>query len=287
MTKLSRVSKYYDDTEVVDTSVLINEGQIYGFVELNGSRKNSTIKTIMRYIKNNISSLNLEEKNNIGYLPSDLSFDDDLTVSEMIGYNDTFYHNQYFDDGIKYASLLNLDLNKKINNLSMSNLKKLGFVLTLMHNPKIIVIDEPINGLDAKTQDELISVLNEEKKRGKIIFISSRNLVEISKICDQIGLVEDGQIEKIISINELMKNEYMIVTIFCKDIKKKRLPLKDMMIKTLKDNEIKFIYKNNVNELIKILANIKIDKMLIEETNLEDILLYYYSGKKDLKGTFD
>ena len=267
--------------------MLINEGQIYGFVELNGSRKNSTIKTIMRYIKNNISSLNLEEKNNIGYLPSDLSFDDDLTVSEMIGYNDTFYHNQYFDDGIKYASLLNLDLNKKINNLSMSNLKKLGFVLTLMHNPKIIVIDEPINGLDAKTQDELISVLNEEKKRGKIIFISSRNLVEISKICDQIGLVEDGQIEKIISINELMKNEYMIVTIFCKDIKKKRLPLKDMMIKTLKDNEIKFIYKNNVNELIKILANIKIDKMLIEETNLEDILLYYYSGKKDLKGTFD
>ena len=281
MTKLSRVSKYYDNSQMIDASVLIKEGKIYGFVELNGSNKNSTIKTIMRFIKNNGSTLDIEDKNRIGYLPSELSFDDDLTVMEMIGYNDTFYDNKFFNEGIQYASILELDLNKKINNLSMGNLRKLGFVLTLMHNPKIIILDEPISGLDSKTQDLLINILNEEKKKNKIILISSRNLVEISKICDEIGLIEDGKIEKIISIDELMKNEYMIVTILCKDIKKKRLPLKDMIIKTLKDNEIKFIYKNDINELIKILSGIKIDKMLIEETNLEDILLYYYSGKKN------
>ena len=76
-----------------------------------------------------------------------------------------------------------------------------------------------------------------------------------------------------------MKNEYMVVTIFCQDIKKQPLPLKDMMIKTLKDDEIKFVYKNNINELIKILSTMTVDKVLIEEVSLEDIFLDYYRGK--------
>lgn len=280
MLKLSRVSKYYDDkVGIEDVSFEIKPGQIYGFIGPNGSGKSTTIRTIMKYLKKNSGEISVTDKKNIGYLPSEINLYEDLNVLEMIKYNDNFYDNKYLDQGIKYAKKLNLDLTKNIKELSLGNLKKLGIVLTLMHDPKLIILDEPTSGLDPLMQDELIKILKEEKEKGKAILFSSHNLVEIRKISDIVGIIENGKIVKVLTIDDLMKNEYMIITIFCKDIKKQPLPLKDMMIKVLKDDEIKFVYKNNINELIKILSTMTVDKILIEEVSLEDIFLDYYRGK--------
>lgn len=284
MVKLSKVSKYYGNNIGIENIDLeIKKGEIYGFIGKNGAGKSTTIRTILKYIKASSGEIEVPDKKNIGYLPSEINLYDDMTVLEMIKYNDTFYDNKYLKNGLNYAEIFKLDLDKKISDLSLGNKKKLGLVLTLMHKPEVLIFDEPTSGLDPIMQDIFFNMLKELKKKNRIIFLSSHNLTEVRNICDKISIIKDGHIEKVLSVSELDNNECFLVTVKCPDIKKKNLPLKDMIIKSLDDTEIKFIYKNDINELIKYLSTIKISKLLIEETKLEDIFMEYYKdgyGKK-------
>ncbi|MDD3241316.1 MAG: ABC transporter ATP-binding protein [Bacilli bacterium] len=286
MLKINNLTKYYGKNKgVEDINLDISKGEIFGFIGPNGSGKSTTIKCIMNLInKNNgeifinkeeIKKKNFNIKEKIGYLPSEVNLYDDLTVKQMIEYSNSFYKKDCMKKANELVKRLELDLNKKIEQLSLGNLKKVGIVLTFMHSPKIAILDEATSGLDPLMQEEFYKILLEEKEKGMTIFFSSHILSEIKKVCDRVAIIKNGQIIKIENINTIRNNEFITITIEANNIKEFKKILNDSIIEE-NHKMIKFIYTGDINKLIKELNKYDVDKLLIEEPSIEEIFMHYY-----------
>lgn len=284
--EINNLTKYYGKVKGIENlSLSLNEGEIFGLIGPNGAGKSTTIRAILNLI-NKTSGIvyingkefnkdDIETKKLIGYLPSEVSLYEDLTVKEMID-----YHESYYTTSKKRRSelikILKLDETKKIEDLSFGNLKKLGIVLAFLHEPKILILDEPTSGLDPIMQQEFYKLLLEEKKKNTTIIYSTHILSEVSKICDRVGIIREGKLIKVESIEELCNKSMGYITIISNDIDK---IIKDFAIKPdiIDKKAIKFPNNFEYNDLIKKLSKYNISKLLIEDMNLEDVLLHYYN----------
>ena len=284
--KIEHLKKYYGNIKgVEDVSLQINKGDIYGFIGPNGAGKSTTIRSIMGLI--NITSGNIffndqlldmediETKKKIGYLPSEINLYDDMLVKEILDYHASFFSKKTLKRRKELVKVLKIDERKKIEDLSLGNLKKVGIVLALMHEPELLILDEPTSGLDPLMQNIFHNILLEEKEKGTTILYSSHVLSEVSSISNKIGFIKDGVIIKEDLIDNILKNNYTYLTLSSKDIDKIKKDL-SLPIKKEANNEITFINKMDVNELIKRLSHYKIDKLLIENISLEDLFENYY-----------
>ena len=284
--EIKNLTKYYGKVlGVKDLSLTLNNGEIFGFIGPNGAGKSTTIRCIMNLINKtegtvllNGKELDKDEvslKELIGYLPSEIHLYEDLTVKQILNYHESFYKKSIHKRRRELVKRLKLDESKKIEDLSLGNLKKLGIVLAFSHEPKLLILDEPTSGLDPIMQQVFYELLREEKDKGTTIFYSTHILSEISKICDRVGIIKDGELLKVEKVEEMQKKNLNFVMVESEEIDKiiKDLNL-DVALK--RNNTIRF--KNNLSsdKLIKSLAKYKIDKVLIEEATLEDIFLHYY-----------
>ncbi len=284
--EIKNLTKYYGKVKGVENlSLKLEEGEVFGFIGPNGAGKSTTIRSIMNLINKTDGKVyfdgkefdkdDIDIKEKIGYLPSEVHLYEDFTVKQMLDYHESFYKKDINAKRRELVKLLELDENKKIEDLSLGNTKKLGIILAFMHSPKLLILDEPTSGLDPIMQQVFYELLQKEKEKGTTIFYSTHILSEISKICDRVGIIKDGTLLKIETINELRKKNLTYVTIESPDLDKivKKLNINDYEQST---NQIKF--KNNIlpNELIKKLSEFNITKILIEEATLEDVFLHYY-----------
>lgn len=285
--EIRNLTKYYGKVlGVKDLSLTLYEGEIFGFIGPNGAGKSTTIKSIMNLINKTKGSIlfngkelekdDIKTKELIGYLPSEIHLYDDLTVKAMLDYHESFYKKNCHKRRTELVKKLKLDETKKIEELSLGNLKKLGIVLSFMHEPKLIILDEPTSGLDPIMQQVFYKLLLEEKKKGTTIFYSTHILSEISKVCDRIGIIKEGNLLTIETMKEMQNKNLNFVTIKSNDITKIISDLK-LDIKSNKENIIKFKSEIPADKLIKVIAKYKIDQILIEEPTLEDIFLHYYN----------
>ena len=211
--EIKNLTKYHGKTLAVkDLSLELKEGEIFGFIGPNGAGKSTTIRSIMNLINKTkgevyflgetLTKDNLILKEQIGYLPSEVFLYEDLTVKEMLDYHESFYKKNLSKRRKELVKKLKLDESKKIEDLSLGNQKKLGIVLAFMHEPKLLILDEPTSGLDPIMQQVFYDLLQEEKEKGTTIFYSTHILSEISKICDRVGIIKEGNLLKVESIKE-------------------------------------------------------------------------------------
>ena len=193
----------------------------------------------------------------------------------MFDYHESFYKENIHARRKQLVEILKVDESKKVEDLSLGNLKKVGIVLALMHSPKILILDEPTSGLDPIMQQTFYSLLKEEKEKGTTILYSTHILSEISKICDRVGIIKDGVLLTIELIEEIQQKNLNYVTLESEDIDKIIEQLQVDVIER-NNNTIRFKNNHNFDFLIKTLSHYKIDKVLIEEATLEDIFLHYY-----------
>ena len=144
-----------------------------------------------------------------------------------------------------------------------------------MHKPKILILDEPTSGLDPIMQNVFYDLLKEEKSKGNTIFYSTHILSEVSKICDRVGIIKDGNLIKVEKIEDLSKKSLTFVTITSEQSKE---IAKDLKVNIVSEDGNAIKFGNNLphDELIKKLSKYKIDRILIEEATLEDMFLHYY-----------
>ncbi len=286
MLKIENLTKFYGPIKgVEELSLEVKKGEIFGFIGPNGSGKSTTIRCIMNLINKTSGKIiingrinqkdDLEIKKIVGYLPTEVNLYDDLTVKEMLDYNESFYEKDCHKRRRELVQHLQVEESKKLEDLSQGNLKKVGIILALMHQPKLIILDEPTSGLDPLMQEEFYRILLEEKKRGATIFCSTHILGEIKKICDRVGIIKDGNLIKIESLNELKNNQFEIITIKSKEITKIKKKLKGKIITEDKET-LKILYSQPIDELINILSQYKIEKILIEDPEIEELFLHYY-----------
>ncbi len=284
--EIKHLKKYYGTTRgVEDVSLKLDKGDIYGFIGPNGAGKSTTIRTIMGLINKTDGNIyikgkeldkdDIEIKKIIGYLPSEVNLYDDMTVKELFDYHESFYDFDISKKRKELVKTLKIDESKKIESLSLGNLKKVGITLALMHDPEMLILDEPTSGLDPIIQNAFHELLLKEKEKGTTILYSSHVLSEVSNICDKVGIIKDGKIIKEDLIENVKKDNCTYLTVASKDISsiKKELKLK---IISEKDNEVRFLNDKDADTIIKILSKYQTDKLLIEEISLEDLFINYY-----------
>jgi len=290
--EISNLSKYYGKNRgVLDIDLEVREGEIFGFIGPNGAGKSTTIRTMLNLIaptKGDIRIFGMDSVKEadkiaqyIGYLPSEVFYYDDMKVKDLLNYSASFYKKDCSVKIQELSALLELDLNRKIEDLSYGNRKKVGIVQGLLHDPKLIILDEPTSGLDPLMQQKFFQLLLDENKKGKTIFFSSHILSEVQKLCHRVAIIKEGEIIKLQDMATLKKETYKRFTIETDhDLKNALDKIEGISDLTISENLHRFIYKGNLNSITGLLSGIQIHDILIEEPTLEEIFLHYYEKEE-------
>ena len=287
---ITDLTKFYGKVRgIEDLSLKIGEGEIFGFIGPNGAGKSTTIRILMnlifptggsaRIMGMDVVSETKKIKTQVGYIPSDASAYSYMDVFEFLSYCIRFYRVQNGEMRIRELSgLFELDLKRKIADLSMGNRKKVSIVQSLLHNPKILILDEPTTGLDPLMQSVFFELLRTENMKGMTILFSSHILSEVQMLCKRVAIIKGGKIIQVEDIETLRKKQLKKVYIESGEIIKMEnfsIPGIEKVI-TGPGNIISFMYLGNMKELIGMLSGKNIINLMIEEPSLEEIFMHYY-----------
>lgn len=286
--EFKNLTKTYGKARGIENiSFNVEEGEIFGFIGPNGSGKSTAIRTMLSIIYPTSGSVSIfgkdsvkdakEIKKNIGYLPSEVFYYDNMKVIDLLKYSASFYKKDCSKKIHDLAEDMNLDLNKKIDDLSFGNRKKVGIVQALLHEPKLIILDEPTGGLDPLMQQKFFEILIEENKKGSTILFSSHILSEVQKMCSRVAIIKEGKLVKLEKISTLKETNHKKFQIEVKDkIDEDYFKINGVSSLNVNENNVSFLFRGDINEMVKKLSKINISNILIEEPDLEEIFMHYY-----------
>lgn len=288
---LNELTKHYGKHRGINNlSFSVNQGEFFGFIGPNGAGKSTTIRTLMGLIRPtggsaSIFDLDCHSKasviaRDVGYLPSENSYYENMKVRELLQYTADLYGMDCKTKMKELADRLNLDLSRKIADLSLGNKKKVGIVSAIMTSPKLIIMDEPTSGLDPLIQQAFYDILKEENSRGATVFFSSHVLSEVQKLCGRVAILKEGQLIGIQSIKELRESGYKKVSLSAKEaIPRDFFDLSGIAnyAETADKTSVSFMYNGNITAIIDKLHLLHLDDVLLEEPSLEEIFMHYYA----------
>jgi len=171
---------------------------------------------------------------------------------------------------------MELDLNRKIQDLSYGNKKKVGIVQGLLHSPKLIILDEPTSGLDPLMQQKFFNLISKENELGATVFFSSHILSEVQQLCHRVAIIKDGEIVSIEDVKSLKKDNYKKFTISGEKLNHGKFNIEGVTQLIESENKVSFFFKGDVNIMIHLLNSLKLNNVLIEDPTLEEIFMHYY-----------
>ena len=285
--EIKNLTKSYGKNRGIDNvNLTINEGEIFGFIGPNGAGKSTTIKTLLNLIfptsgEAKIFGLDCVKettkiKEYIGYVPSEVRYYDDMTVKEIIDYAKSFKKNLDEEYVARLIKLFDVELSKKIYQLSLGNKKKVSIIQALIHKPKLLILDEPTNGLDPLVQKHLFDELIALNKHGSTIFLSSHNLTEVEEFCHRVAIIKEGKIVEVRKLDDFAHKTLKKVSITVdKDITKEIEALGGLIVEHA-ENTIMFNYDKDINELIALISKYTVSNLIIEERKLSEEFMTYY-----------
>lgn len=286
--EINNLTKTYGKARgISNVNFNVKEGEIFGFIGPNGSGKSTTIRTILSLIFPTSGSAKIFGKDciefapeiakEIGYLPSEVFYYDNMKVMDLLKYSASFYKKDCTKRIKELAEIMDLDLTKKIDDLSLGNKKKVGIVQGLLHDPKLIILDEPTSGLDPLMQHKFFDLLEEENKKGATILFSSHILSEVQRLCDRVAIIKDGKIIKVEKISTLKDNNFKRFKIqTTATVNKDVFNIPGVNDFDVKGDICSFLFRGNINEMMKKIAEIDIANLWIGEPDLEEIFMHYY-----------
>ena len=287
--EIKNLTKYYGKSRgIIDVSFNVEEGEIFGFIGPNGAGKSTTIRTLLSLIYPTSGSATIFGKDcikyapeiarNIGYLPSEVFYYDKMRVIDLLNYSAGFYKKDCSKRIRELAEIMDLDLKKRIDDLSFGNKKKVGIVQGLLHEPKLIILDEPTSGLDPLMQQKFFDLLKEENKKGATILLSSHVLSEVQRLCNRVAIIKEGKIIKLETISNLTENNYKKFKVELRsEADDKYFQISGVSNLKIEEKTVSFLFKGNVNHIMKKMAEVEISNIWIEEPNLEEIFMHYYA----------
>ena len=233
--KITNLQKLFGYNIIFDNINLeLNNNEIFGLIGLNGAGKTTLIKTILDLLKadkgdisiSGISSLSVDSRKNLKYLPEKFQASTLLKGIEFLEIFNNFNKNKdktILENVYELADMLSLDrqaLDKKVSKYSKGMMQKLGLISTFLDNSKLIILDEPMSGLDPSARNCLKNLLLKHKNLNKTIFFSSHILSDIDEICDRIGILHNNKILFIGTPKELKEkhNQISLEKAFLKEI---------------------------------------------------------------------
>lgn len=293
--EVNGLTKAYGDFRAIDSlDFTVEEGEIFGFLGPNGAGKTTTIRTLLGFLSPTEGSARIldaniqnereliKAKEHIGYLPDSLSFDEDVTGNKILEY---FGDLRGDEDKDKLLEYFHPPLDRPVREYSAGNRRMLGIIQAFMHNPDLVIMDEPTTGLDPLKQDYLHEFIEEERARGCTIFFSSHILSEVQRVCDRVGILRQGKLITLEDIDSLLSRGGKNVRIKTGvDIDVGTIESDDIVdIETIGDT-IQFTYTGDYDELVTYLTNFTLEDILISEPDLEEIFMHYYGNDSKTGG---
>jgi ABC-2 type transport system ATP-binding protein len=285
------LTKYYGDTPgIVDLDLEAVTGEIFGFLGPNGAGKSTTIRTYLDLLHPSSGMVTIlgydshEESVDIrrrtGYLPGDLSMYDDMTAREMLRYFSSLRGVDTTARVEELADRLQLDLDIKIGSYSSGNRQKVGIVQAFMHDPELLILDEPSTGLDPLMQQEFYQMLDEVRQAGRTVFLSSHILPEVERTADRIGIVRNSRLVTVQTVDDLKakaRRHFQIV--FAEQISPTEfaeLPGVQSAMSSHDGFGVDILIEGPVDGLLGKAAEHRMENVISHEGDLEDAFLSFY-----------
>lgn len=284
--QLSNLTKYYGKSRgILNLNLDVKEGEFFGFIGPNGAGKSTTIRTLLGLITpssgqakifdETIRKRNPQIRSHIGYLPSEAVFYRGIKVKDLLKLSADLHHKNCSAEREILCRRLQLDVNRKVDELSFGNRKKVAIVSALQHQPKLLILDEPTSGLDPLMQREFFHIIRERNEQGATVFLSSHVLSEIQRNCTRAAIIREGRIIACDRVEALSKTNAKRISV------QGQVSLDSLEeIRDLKENDgvSSFLYGGDIHRLLETLSAGTITDLSISDPDLDEIFLHYYEN---------
>lgn len=271
----------------------VPEGSIYGLVGPNGSGKTTTIKHLIGMYKQDEGEIlvndekvydNEKVKSKIAYISDDLYFFHGYSIKDMAKFYSKIYKDFSFEKFNELQKVFNIDIKRKVNKLSKGMKKQVAFWLTISCSPEIMILDEPIDGLDPIMKENVWKILLEEvKKRKMTVIISSHNLKELENVCTNIGIMKNGEMVLEKELEKKDNNIQKVQIVFSNNSQISKIREKLSILKEEKVGSVYyFIVKGEQKEIEDILNKYKLTLMEFLPLSLEEVFMFENGGEADV-----
>ena len=284
--QLSNLTKYYGKSRgILNLNLDVKEGEFFGFIGPNGAGKSTTIRTLLGLITpssgqakifdETIRQRNPQIRSHIGYLPSEAVFYRGMNVKDLLKLSADLHYKDCSAEREILCRRLQLDANRKVDELSFGNRKKVAIVSALQHQPKLLILDEPTSGLDPLMQREFFQIIRERNEQGATVFLSSHVLSEIQRNCTRAAIIREGRIIACDRVEALSKTNAKRISV------QGQVSLDSLEeIRDLKENDgiFSFLYGGDIHRLLETLSAGTITDLSISDPDLDEIFLHYYEN---------
>jgi ABC-2 type transport system ATP-binding protein len=285
--EVNQLTKYYGKSRgIVDVSFNVEQGEIFGFIGPNGAGKSTTIRLLLSLVHPSSGSARVfgkdmttqgpEIRSDIGYLPSEIFYYEGMKVNDLLKYSASFYKKDCSERSRELSEIMELDMNRRISDLSLGNKKKVGIVQGLQHSPSLLFLDEPTSGLDPLMQRKFFDLVRAENTRGVTVFFSSHILGEVQRLCTRVAIIREGKIVEVSDIRSLQKNNYKKISLTGSQLNGDELGLPGATNIQAENGTLNFFFRGDINTVLEKINALKITDLTIEEPTLEEIFMHYY-----------
>lgn len=281
------LTKFYKNARgIEDLSFSVNEGECFGFIGPNGAGKSTTIRLLLGLLfptsgEATVLGLPLsrsaEYLSEVGYMPGEAIFYNSMRAEDVIAYSAKLRRKDCSAEAKRLMDALEIDPRKKIGELSLGNRKKVSIVCALQHSPALCILDEPTGGLDPLMQKIFFDLIQERRKAGGTVFISSHILSEVQQNCTRAAIIRDGRLAAVGNVAELAGAAVKRVTLRGVSTLPEGLSVSSLK----KDGEtLSFLFQGSPKELLSMLNGLPIEDLTITDPDLSEVFLHYYKGGK-------
>ncbi len=285
------LTKDFGETRAIDDlRFQVKEGEIFGYLGPNGAGKTTTLRTLLGFLKPTAGTATvlgadihdesalLEAKHDIGFLPGDLSFDESVTGRTFLEYQTALKGDSRMDDML---DLFDPPLDRKIREYSSGNRQMLGIIQTFMHDPDLVIMDEPTGGLDPLMQERLNTFLRAEREAGVTIIFSSHILAEVRRVCDRVGIIRQGEIVALETIESLLHKGGKRVRIHTQEpVEMGAFDIEGVIDVEHVGEEVHFTFTGDYDRLLDRLDEYTLIDLEIEEPPLEEVFMHFYGDEE-------
>ncbi|MEA1994398.1 MAG: ABC transporter ATP-binding protein [Euryarchaeota archaeon] len=291
--KIRSLTKMYGKQRgILDLDLDLYKGEILGYLGPNGAGKTTTIRTglgLLSKTEGEITIFGMDShedstkiRQRVGYLPGDFGLFSGLKASTVLHYLLSLSGVKSDKKMKELAERLELDLSRKTGDLSKGNRQKVGLVQALMADQDLIILDEPTAGLDPLMQQEVYRILQEEKEKGKTIFMSSHILAEVEEVCDRVAIIRKGRLQVIEEIAALQDKLGKTLSVeFRNPVDSAEFEMDGVNNITVDGTTLSCVITENLDELVKQISTHKIVNMSLKTFPLEQLFLKYYTDGDD------
>ena len=285
------LTKFYGSARGIEhLELTVEQGDFFGFIGPNGAGKSTTIRTLLGLISPTSGSaqvLGLDIRRDkteilarVGYLPSEITFYPGMKVKDVLRLSAQLRGKDCKKEADALCHRLQLEQNRRVEDLSLGNRKKVGIVCALQHSPELLILDEATSGLDPLMQREFFEILQERNRAGATVFLSSHVLSEIQRNCTRAAIIRGGKIVTSGAVSTLADSGARRIQL------RGRLDLTGLTgIRDLTQtgDSLSFLYSGDLQVLLKALSQGQVQDLTIAEPDLEEIFMHYYEQEDEEK----